>query len=70
MEKDAQVDQQSQQIQRLEQQVEQLSQEDSDDKGAAKLLRQMVERGELELSSDGTVTIVRNHMDVQSSFEE
>ena len=59
-ENDSKVKEQSERIQNLEQQLNSLSQEASQDKGAADILRQWIDSGEVEIGVNGMPNIIGN----------
>ena len=63
-ENDSKVKEQSERIQNLEQQLNALSQEASQDKGAASILRQWIDSGEVAIGHNGMPNIIKNREDV------
>ena len=59
-ENESKVKEQSDQIQNLEQQLNALSQEASSDKGAANILRQWIDSGEVAIGENGMPNIIGN----------
>ena len=58
------VKKQSERIENLEQQLNSLSQEASQDKGAADILRQWIDSGEVAIGSNGMPNIIVNREDL------
>ena len=58
------VKEQSELIENLEQQLNSLSQEASQDKGAADILRQWIDSGEVAIGSNGMPNIIGNREDL------
>ena len=54
------VDEQTERIQNLEQQLNSLASEASNDKGAAEILRQWIDSGEVAIADNGMPNIIRN----------
>ena len=67
-ENESKVKEQSEQIQNLEQQLASLSQEASNDKGAANILREWIESGEVAIGDNGMPNIIKNREDLQEDF--
>ena len=63
-ENESKVKEQSEQIQNLEQQLNSLSQEASQDKGAADILRQWIDSGEVAIGQNGMPNIIKNMEDL------
>ena len=63
-ENESKVKEQSDRIQNLEQQLNSLSQEASQDKGAADILRQWIDSGEVAIGSNGMPNIIANRQDL------
>ena len=59
-ENESKVKEQSEQIQNLEQQLNALSHEASSDKGAANILRQWIDSGEVVIGENGMPNIIMN----------
>ena len=59
-ENDSKVKEQSERISNLEQQLNSLSQEASQDKGAADILRQWIDSGEVAIGENGMPNIIMN----------
>ena len=59
-ENESKVKEQSERIQNLEQQLNSLSQEASQDKGAANILRQWIDSGEVAIGDNGMPNIITN----------
>ena len=59
-ENDSKVKEQSARISNLEQQLNSLSQEASQDKGAADILRQWIDSGEVAIGENGMPNIIMN----------
>ena len=58
------VEEQTERIQNLEQQLNSLAGEASNDKGAADILRQWIDSGEVVISDNGMPNIIRNREDL------
>ena len=54
------VEEQTERIQNLEQQLNSLASEASNDKGAAAILRQWIDSGEVAIAENGMPNIIRN----------
>lgn len=54
------VEEQTERIQNLEQQLNSLASEASNDKGAAEILRQWIDSGEVAIADNGMPNIIRN----------
>ena len=67
-ENESKVKEQSEQIQNLEQQLASLSQEASNDKGAANILRQWIDSGQVAVGVNGMPNIIKNREDLQEDF--
>lgn len=67
-ENESKVKEQSDQIQNLEQQLASLSQEASNDKGAANILREWIDSGEVAIGDNGMPNIIKNREDLQEDF--
>ena len=67
-ENESKVKEQSEQIQNLEQQLASLSQEASNDKGAANILREWIDSGEVAIGDNGMPNIIKNREDLQEDF--
>ena len=67
-ENESKVKEQSEQIQNLEQQLASLSQEASNDKGAANILREWIDSGEVAIGDNGMPNIIKNREDLQEEF--
>ena len=63
-ENESKVKEQSERIQNLEQQLNSLSQEASHDKGAANILRQWIDSGEVAIGDNGMPNIIKNREDL------
>ena len=63
-ENESKVKEQSERIENLEQQLNSLSQEASQDKGAADILRQWIDSGEVAIGSNGMPNIIVNREDL------
>lgn len=59
-ENDSKVKEQSERIENLEQQLNAINQEASQDKGAADILRQWIESGEVAIGANGMPNIIGN----------
>ena len=58
------VEEQTERIQNLEQQLNSLAGEASNEKGAADILRQWIDSGEVVISDNGMPNIIRNREDL------
>ena len=67
-ENESKVKEQSEHIQNLEQQLASLSQEASNDKGAANILRQWIDSGEVAVGDNGMPNIIKNREDLQEEL--
>ena len=58
------VEEQTERIQNLEQQLNSMTNEANNDKGAADILRQWIDSGEVAIGDNGMPNIIRNQEDI------
>ena len=59
------VEEQTERIQNLEQQLNSMTNEANNDKGAADILRQWIDSGEVAINDNGMPNIIRNREDIE-----